>query len=834
MVATRRPGQIRTVGVAALTMLAATIVTVPYLAPSSTASATSTPDPSEAPEAPPGDGVVSPDGERIAWISDDAKSVWSATREDSTSSDWGSPERLLTIRGTVAELTFSPDSQQIAFENPRDGHGFIAVFDIPEEDISFVDPAFATDTDPEWSADGTEISFVRQVEGIADEELIRPVQPGPDDPPDEERTTPFSLESVLAAPFVSELTRSGDGQGVAYVAREATERNIYFLRPGERTRNVVSYAGDDGQELSQLATSENGNALAYVRGGEPNDEGEVPNPQSLPTPPDRQVWITATQGAHSPHLLGTGAQPQISPDGERVIWVSDQSVMSAPLTWARGQLRSVGEPTEMFTFEGSLSNLRFSPDGTRLTYERESAIEVYELDTDTTSTIPSDGAEHADPSWSPDGDQIAFRQEASGEPFSIHVADVPSLEVDDVWQADTGTGSSFYGLDQDEQLLWSADDRIAFPWEGDGWRHLYAVPVSGGDPTLLTPGEGEVETAAVSTDGSELTYTTNIEDQARRHLWTAGFDGSTPTQLTDGDASQWAPTPLADGMLAYIDAGWSDPTRVTVRDDDGQTNAAAFPRVPGSFPADHLVKPEVVEFTASDGEPVNGELFLPEDSAGQDCAIVFPHGGPGRQMLPGFHYMETYTNLYELNQYFASQGCVLLSVEYRGGTMYGHDFRNAPETGRQGASEYRDVLGAAEYLSDRADVDPDRLGIYGLSWGGYIAALGLARDSETFSVGFDMAGVHEFYGDAAPYAAAADIDTWTSPVYLAHADDDRAVDFSQGRILAELLQSERPDVELEQHVFPDEIHDMYLTFDHLNSVYRGGAEFMLDRLQPQD
>jgi dipeptidyl aminopeptidase/acylaminoacyl peptidase len=213
---------------------------------------------------------------------------------------------------------------------------------------------------------------------------------------------------------------------------------------------------------------------------------------------------------------------------------------------------------------------------------------------------------------------------------------------------------------------------------------------------------------------------------------------------------------------------------------------------------------------------------VPERPTG--CSVIFPHGGPRRAMLPGFHYYDTYSNLYEMNQYLASRGCVVLSVDYRGGIMHGYTFRNAPGTGGTSAAEYRDILGGVDFLRARSDVDPERIGIHGLSWGGYIVALALARNSEIFKVGFDMAGTH-----AGPIAS---IDTWTSPVMLVQGDDDRNVSFSQGVNLAQALLTRRPNVEFVQRVFPNEVHDLYLTYEDLVETYDGGAGFLLDRLEP--
>jgi dipeptidyl aminopeptidase/acylaminoacyl peptidase len=144
------------------------------------------------------------------------------------------------------------------------------------------------------------------------------------------------------------------------------------------------------------------------------------------------------------------------------------------------------------------------------------------------------------------------------------------------------------------------------------------------------------------------------------------------------------------------------------------------------------VAPEAVTFRAEDGLEVRAQLFR-----GRGCtrcpAIVYAHGGPRRQMLLGFHPSSYYSKAYALNQHLAARGYHVLSVNYRSGTGYGLAFRDAPETGREGASEYRDILAAGRWLAARPEVDANRIGIWGGSWGGYLTALALARNSDLFA-----------------------------------------------------------------------------------------------------
>jgi dipeptidyl aminopeptidase/acylaminoacyl peptidase len=271
--------------------------------------------------------------------------------------------------------------------------------------------------------------------------------------------------------------------------------------------------------------------------------------------------------------------------------------------------------------------------------------------------------------------------------------------------------------------------------------------------------------------------------------------------------------------------------------------------IPGEFPEAALVKPEAVVFPGSDGVPIHGQLFLPSAarSGERHPAVLFFHGGSRRQMLLGWHYNYYYRNAYAFNQYLASRGFVVLSVNYRSGIGYGMEFREALDYGATGASEFRDVQGAGLYLRTRADVDPARIGLWGGSYGGYLTALGLARASDLFAAGVDLHGVHDWnvvignfeptydpskHGDAARLAfessPMADVKSWRSPVLLIHGDDDRNVPFSETVDIAEPLRKQ--GVEVEQLVFPDEIHD-FLVHAHWIEAYRTAAEFLERRLR---
>jgi dipeptidyl aminopeptidase/acylaminoacyl peptidase len=399
----------------------------------------------------------------------------------------------------------------------------------------------------------------------------------------------------------------------------------------------------------------------------------------------------------------------------------------------------------------------------------------------------------------------------------------------------------------DNLLLWTADG-IVFPWEGDGWMHLYSMDPETGKTRLLTPGDGEVENVTLGLDGRTLFYTTNIGDIDRRHLRSCDLSTGRTEILTPGTGIEWSPVPMQDGLM-FLRSSATLPAWPAFKRKDGHVQDLAPERFPKAFPIHRMVVPESVGLKAADGMQIPAQLFLPKDGkAGvKRPAIVFFHGGSRRQMLLGFNYGLYYSHAYALNQYFADKGYVVLSVNYRSGIGYGLGFRESPGYGADGAAEVNDAIGAGRYLTSRSDVDPARIALWGGSYGGFLTAMGLARASDLFACGVDIHGVHDWNVVIKNFAPDYDTERhaivakkalasspvsfmqgWKSPVLLIHGDDDRNVPFSESVMMAERLRRQR--VPFEQLILPDEVHSFLL---HRNWVkaFEATHRFISDRFK---
>ena len=139
---------------------------------------------------------------------------------------------------------------------------------------------------------------------------------------------------------------------------------------------------------------------------------------------------------------------------------------------------------------------------------------------------------------------------------------------------------------------------------------------------------------------------------------------------------------------------------------------------PPAMQKNKLILPEIVSYKSFDGLEIPAFLYRPQKPNG--AAIVYPHGGPKDQY--GFIWDE-------LAQYFVAKGYTYLAPNYRGSTGYGRDFERA-NYDNWGVGDTQDCLHAAKYLRTVKDVKPDRIGIMGGSYGGYMTACCLARDPE--------------------------------------------------------------------------------------------------------
>jgi dipeptidyl aminopeptidase/acylaminoacyl peptidase len=704
---------------------------------------------------------------------------------------------------------------------------------------------------------------------------------------------PFTLQQVLSAPYATNLTAAPTGNRFAWVEHTEGRNNLFIGGPGHAARQLTRFTADDGRDISAVTWSPSSDMLAFAYGTENGADGKPANPAHLQEDMATEIRVVSLAAGRQDHLTVHGHSPLFSPDGDTLFWVDGGKIWSRILS---------GDPTPpppdkpLIVDRGSASQLTLSPDGSLLAYisrrseegkPSHSFLAVYDLRAHTLRfPAPSTGNDSA-PIFSPDGHQLAWLRSpftqvsefapnrTSPNPWSIHLLDLTTPDL----TGNTRTvftpqpnqrGSVLPHLaDSEPRLFFSSNDAIGFYSEADGWVHLYEINSTGpADVLWLTPGPAETDDATFSKDHRTLLYSSNQAltdplDRDRRHLWHLDLTQPDilPVELTHGEGIETHPVIAADGTIAALVSDAHTPMHPALIEKDGTILPLHPTALPPDYPAAALVAPQQVLFS-SKAQPtippgnspqpltLHGQIFLPSaTSSRKRAAILFVHGGPNRQMLLGYPAMDYYSNAYAMNQYLSSRGFIVLSVNYRCGIGYGIDFRQCIHSGADGGEEYNDVLAAAKYLRSRPDVDPTRIGIWGGSYGGYLTALALARNSNLFAAGVDFHGVHDWNlednaGDwkrgtnsqkdtlaakALASSPLADLSHWTSPILLIHGDNDPDVAYAQTPTLADALRAR--NVPVQELIFPDEVHGFLLHKDWL-AAYTAAAEFFERTLKP--
>jgi dipeptidyl aminopeptidase/acylaminoacyl peptidase len=710
------------------------------------------------------------------------------------------------------------------------------------------------------------------------------------------------LQQVLSAPYSSALTAAPQGNLFAWVEDAEGRHNLWVSGPNQLPRQLTHNTQDDAQDITQLTWAPDASAIAYTYGAESGANGKPANPAHLQRPTPLEVFVQPLTPGAQPILIGDGHEPLFTPDGRSLLFVRDGQIWIADPA-------NPADAHQLVFDRGSASSLILSPDGHTLAFvsrrsevnqPSHSFLALYDLDARTLRFLDASTSNDSAPVFSPGGNQIAWLRSpfiqprefaaarTSPNPWSIQLANVTTGVTRTLFSARPNKPGSVltHLADGAARLFFATNTTVQFYSEADGWVHLYQIHTDA-DPVVdwLTPGSFEVEDATLSSDHRYLVYSSNETsaadprltgehwldspslDQDRRHLWRIDLTNPDhPVEITHGEGIETHPQVAANGAIAALVSDAHVPMHPAFIDDNGRIIPVRSDAAAADYPTT-LVTPKQVLFSSSDGIHLHGQLFRadpatpkPEtpNAATHDAAasahakhpaILFVHGGPNRQMLLGYPSMGYYSNAYAMNQYLTAQGFIVLSVNYRCGIGYGLDFRECRNAGAIGGTEYNDVLAAANYLRNVPGVDPKRIGIWGGSYGGYLTALALARNSNLFAAGVDFHGVHDWnfednatdwkqgsFAEQDAIAAKArassplaSLDRWHSPILLIHGDNDPSVAYAQTPILAQALRARH--IPVDELIFPDEVHEFLLHKDWL-AAYQATAAFFLRTLKP--
>ena len=293
-------------------------------------------------------------------------------------------------------------------------------------------------------------------------------------------------------------------------------------------------------------------------------------------------------------------------------------------------------------------------------------------------------------------------------------------------------------------LGWLKSDReVYFQSERTGYSHLYAVSYDGGEARALTSGEWEVRRVSLSPDKTKFLLETSEAGAGERQCYEMSADGGERTRITFGDGEHGC-VPSPDGKsIADVYSHTNKPPELYVQDDHPQSESRKLTSSPaGEFWQYPWTDPEEFEMTARDGAKVHAKLFKPKS---------WKRGGPGVIFVHGAGYLQDVDKGWSIHYYreqmfhnfLAERGYIVMEVDYRGSAGYGRDWRTAIYR-HMGGKDLDDNVDAARWLVEHEGANPQRIGIYGGSYGGFLTLMAMFTQPYVFAAGAALRPVSDW------------------------------------------------------------------------------------------
>jgi len=443
--------------------------------------------------------------------------------------------------------------------------------------------------------------------------------------------------------------------------------------------------------------------------------------------------------------------------------------------------------------------------------------------------LPEAGGRHVMPTgpyWSLEGDR-AVVQFSSADWHDLWMAEVDPAsgrtrvlihDHDPAWLGGPAIQSNYGGP---ALLEWLAGGRFVFASERSGWSHLYLVDGSG-QVRPLTSGEWEVRTAELSRDRSTWLLGAGRDGHSNDHLYLLPAAGGDLTRLTERPGRHVGALAPDGRRLAVVYGETTQLPDLFLRD---AAPASAERRVTVSgtdeFFRRRLIRPEMIAVTHPDGRPVWSALYRPATPNPERAAIFHIHGGGYRHFSHNGWSVYGYGLHLGLIHHLLERGYTIVDFDYRGGAGYGRDYRTDIYRS-MGQKDVDGALPTIDYLVDRLGIDRARIGVYGVSYGGFFTLMALFRHPGTFAAGIANAAVsdwahysHEWTSrilgvptvDSAAYRLSSPINHTSGladPLLIVHGLVDDNVQFQDAARLVQKLIEDRKRFEV--MIYPTEPH----------------------------
>jgi dipeptidyl aminopeptidase/acylaminoacyl peptidase len=654
-------------------------------------------------------------------------------------------------------------------------------------------------SNPAWSSDGKHVSFTWDRAGVSARYVSDLDGRAPHEAPD-------------TAPSRGEGVASPDGARVAFVKSSG----------GETTRAAGAPAAQGRGGRGGAATT--GPSELWVRSAKGGDEKRLTSESTgiggVSWSPDG-AYILFGVGAHTIRHEQTPAY-----SGAKIIYTITENVPGEPKAVASGgdAARDLGAGAG-----GGFGGARRWLDNRRFLVERTSP----DFKRRTTSIVDVESG----------ASKVLYE------------------DVEDKFWSMTGDAGGNAQPSPDKKWIMFVSDR-------DGWDHIYVMPTpkpqdAGSAAAIpITKGRFESWRPQWSPDSTRIVFDANEPDHyGDRHLYLATL-GSDPAHATI--------TPLTTGRGTDIAPLWSpDGTRLVYQHTDPHNSAdlwvidakaGAQPvRVSDSMPASmdksQFVEPQEIHYPGPDGQQVPAWLFVPKnlDRSKKHPAIVWIHGDGVNQNYDGWHVQRNYAVYYSMHQYLLQQGYVVIAPDYRGSIGYGRAWREGVYMD-VGGKDAKDAWMAANYLKTLNYVDTDRVGVWGLSYGGFFTLIAVTDQPKLFRAAVDVAGVVDYamyyedpyhggwtasrigtpqehpevYANASPISH---VDRLEHPLLILHGTSDVNVPYLHSvRLIDELLKKGKGPL-VHFMTYPGEFH--YFTREHvLRDAWHRVDDFFRENLQP--
>ena len=627
----------------------------------------------------------------------------------------------------------------------------------------------------------------------------------------------LTLADVLDVIHLSKWEWSPDGSQVAYMANRDGRTDLWLVGfSGPTTR--ITQAND---AVTDFCWHPGGRHLTFIQ------DGDLWQCRLEPAGP-RLTQLTSTNKKES--------DPAWSPDGEVLAFLRDGALW---LQYPSGKFQEISLPGHRA--QGYVSPpFSWSPNGEHLAYCLMDDDKRWQ-----TGVVNREGqcvwrARDAEPAVKPqwvDDKTLVFQVIRDYNLIrDYYRLDLISQTTEHLYRDSSTEGpllfSAVYPSPDGENLLYLL--------ETDGWAHLYLQASVGGPLQPLTTGSsedvGDAEDQPLwMPDSRRVVFSSNRGEVTQRQLWIVDTETGELEQLTDSPGTNLRAKVSPDGeQIAFIHCDPHKCADIWVMSPGGGEPRQLTDSLPAAWHAKDVSIPEEVSFTSNGNWEISGMLIKPVDFDENQRypALVWIHGGPIRQMRYGWHHLYPYALFYGYHQYLAHRGYVSLHLNFRGGIGYGRAFRHGLNR-KIGVDDVGDVISGGRFLKSLSYVDPARVGVWGLSYGGWLTLHALTQFPDEFAMGINIAGIwdigqaHEWalelrgmYGEQLTHYLGGEPDVspqlhyqaspcnfaenLKAPLYNFHGTADVNVDVGQmDRIVKDLVRLGKC---FEAYYYPDEVH----------------------------